>query len=52
MFTLLISIAVIAALYGFVWHNKPAREREVHPREDPKHKPGGAPFSRQSDKGA
>lgn len=28
MLTLLVVIAVCAFLYGFTWHNQPARERE------------------------
>jgi len=28
MFTLIITTAVLAVLYGLAWHNQPAKERE------------------------
>lgn len=32
MSALLVTLAILAVLYGFTWHNQPARER---PKTDP-----------------
>jgi len=34
MLTPMITLAVVSFLYGFVWHNRPAREeeRQKHPK--------------------
>jgi hypothetical protein len=34
MFTLLVTITVLAVLYGLGWHNQPAKEREDTQRAD------------------
>lgn len=34
MLTLIVTIAVLATLYGLAWHNAPARERRNEHRSD------------------
>lgn len=34
MFTLIVTTAVLAALYGLAWHNAPAKERSKEHHSD------------------
>ena len=39
MFTLVITTALLAVMYGLAWHNQPANEHENARRPDPTENP-------------
>jgi hypothetical protein len=41
MFTLMIALAVLSVLYGFVWHDEPPREPAAARTADRTHQPHG-----------